>query len=285
MKWNDWKKQAAEEYRETPIPAELPERVRRGVEEGERRRAKKPYRPAQAVLALAAACCTVFVAGLNVSPAFAQAAANLPVLGGVARVFTFRTYAWQSETAQITVQAPAVDGTGHPETEKEVNAEIQALIDGAVAEVQAQADAGAQAYEEAFGSVPETGRHAVDIRYEVKCSNGEALSFVVTRADVMASANVVQYFYNIDLETGERLTLADVLGPDWKETADESIRAQMAEREAAGEADYFEGDLGFTGVTEDTGFYLDENGDPVVSFDKYTIAPGAYGVQEFPIAR
>ena len=38
------------------------------------------------------------------------------------------------------------------------------------------------------------------------------------------------------------------------------------------------------GVTEDTKFYINEAGNPVVVFEKYEIAPGAAGRPEFEIA-
>ena len=40
---------------------------------------------------------------------------------------------------------------------------------------------------------------------------------------------------------------------------------------------------GFTGVTDKTVFYMNEKENPVIVFDKYEIAPGAYGKLEFEI--
>ena len=54
----------------------------------------------------------------------------------------------------------------------------------------------------------------------------------------------------------------------------------MAEREKEG-AVYFED---FSGIDENTSFYLDEAGRPVVVFGAYAIAPGSEGTQEFVIA-
>ena len=80
-------------------------------------------------------------------------------------------------------------------------------------------------------------------------------------------------YYNLDLENGKLFTLADVLGADYKQIADEEIRRQMRERADSGSV-YFEG---FEGIDENTPFYLNENGNPVIVFDKYEIAPGARG--------
>ena len=58
------------------------------------------------------------------------------------------------------------------------------------------------------------------------------------------------------------------------------------ETNIAGEIEYFDEDMnGFTTITDETNFYINENGNPVVVFDKYEIAPGAYGEQEFEIVK
>lgn len=41
----------------------------------------------------------------------------------------------------------------------------------------------------------------------------------------------------------------------------------------------------FTGISENTKFYMNEAGNPVIVFDKYEIAPGSAGAVEFEIER
>ena len=81
----------------------------------------------------------------------------------------------------------------------------------------------------------------------------------------------------------EDATLEDLLGEDYAAIADESILSQIPEKEAEEGLDYWEED--FTGVTEDTKFYINEAGNPVIVFGEYEIAPGAAGEPEFEIAR
>ena len=61
--------------------------------------------------------------------------------------------------------------------------------------------------------------------------------------------------------------------------ADVAIRSQMEERKAVG-AVYFDD---FEGINEDTPFYINESGNPVIVFEAYEIAPGSEGQQEFEI--
>ena len=42
-------------------------------------------------------------------------------------------------------------------------------------------------------------------------------------------------------------------------------------------------DDGFIGVTKDTLFYINEDSNIVISYDKYEVAPGSMGIQEFVI--
>ena len=50
---------------------------------------------------------------------------------------------------------------------------------------------------------------------------------MVESAVSFAAAYQEQTYYNLDLENDRELTLQDVLGEDWVETCNESIRAQM----------------------------------------------------------
>ena len=77
------------------------------------------------------------------------------------------------------------------------------------------------------------------------------------------------------------MTLEDLLGSDWADIADASILSRISEKEAESGMDYWEED--FTGVTEDTKFYINEAGNPVIVFGEYEIAPGAAGQPEFEI--
>ncbi|MCY9661133.1 stalk domain-containing protein [Paenibacillus chondroitinus] len=81
--------------------------------------------------------------------------------------------------------------------------------------------------------------------------------------------------YNVlNREEAQRVTLQDVLGDSYKETVDAGVRAAMDEHPE----NYFKDD--FKGIGESQGFYV-ENGEAVVVFPKYAIAPGVMGSPEF----
>ena len=140
------------------------------------------------------------------------------------------------------------------------------------------------AYVETGGSAEDFIPVVIDVDYEIKCQNDQYLSFLLTETETRADAYTEVYAYNIDLEAGRELTLRDVLGSDYLELANEAVRAGIARREAEDpDASFFHDEFGFTSISEDQLFYLNENGEPVVVFEKYAIAPGYMGMPEFTI--
>src|SRR5699024_8010214 len=123
----------------------------------------------------------------------------------------------------------------------------------------------------------------ITVDYEIKQQSDSYLSFVVSGTENWTTAYSASKYYNLSLETGSFVTLEDLLGSDYVETANESIRRQISEREAAGEAFFTEEEGGFSGISDDVKFYINESNHPVIVFDQYEIAPGSSGEPEFEI--
>ncbi len=277
-------KNAKEAYGNTPIPAELGERVQAGIREGKARYQARHRKTVRRWLA-AAACFAVTLAGLNLSPTLAHAAANVPVLGGLFQVLAFTNYSRSEGGINYDVSVPKVEAEG--ELAQEVNAAIQEKVDAHLAKArQDWAD-----YQEAFfatgGTEEEWGGREMDVfaDYEVKSQTGARVSFVVTLAEGWVSSMEERYYYNLDLSEDRDLTLRDLLGEDWVERCNASIRKQIEKSIDEEGFSYFFSpeDGGFTTVDETTGFYVREDGTVVVCFPRYTIAAGAAGIPEFPI--
>ena len=124
-------KKAKEEYDNTPIPAELSDRVRQGIQEGRahyRARRARTFRR----WASAAACFCAVLAGLNLSPTIARAAAEVPVLGGLFQVLTFVDYNRTEDGIHYDVSVPQVEAES--DLAQTVNAMIQEKLDATLAE-------------------------------------------------------------------------------------------------------------------------------------------------------
>ncbi len=229
-----------------------------------------------------AACLVAFAVSVNASPAFAQSLEGVPVVGTIARVFSVRAYVQQDETKTVRVEQPALEQINE-DLALEINARIQQAVDCYLAEANALVEAEKRAFLATGGTEEEFAARdvTIDVSYEVLSQSQDRLSFVLRAAQSDISALKEIKYYNIDLLTGKELTLKDVLGEDYARIANASIREQMAQR---AEIPYFAQDAGgFAGVDEETAFYLNAQGNPVVVFAKYAIAPGGYGPQEFEI--
>lgn len=284
-----------EAYDRIPIPEELGERIGRELEkagkrrEEERKRAfrRKIKASLRMTAGAAAAALLVFTAALNTSTAFAGEAARLPVIGSLARVLTFRSYETEEDGIGISVEIPAIEAI---EQETGIKLEkVNRQIYDMCAQYAGEAAARAREYRKAFldtgGSKEEWAAHKIKIQvgYEIKSQSGEYLSFVVRGTESWTSAYSRARYYNVDLKTGNMVTLKDLLGEDAVSKADESIRRQIKERSLRGET-FFDGEEGgFSGISEDAAFYISESGRPVIVFEKYEIAPGAAGEVEFEI--
>ena len=92
--------------------------------------------------------------------------------------------------------------------------------------------------------------------------------------------------YTIDKKTGEAVSLGELLGnEETLRLVSENISAQMEEqmKEDASVVYFQASEGGFSGLTGDESFYLNQDGSLVVVFDEYTIAPGSMGMVEFTI--
>ncbi len=268
-------------YEETPIPQELAQRVREGIQQGKRNRRKRTVRRWLS----AAACFALLLAGLNLSPTFAKAAAEVPVLGGLFRVMTFIHYDMSDGGINYAVSVPKLEADG--DFAEAVNTAIQERVELHMERArQDWAD-----YQEAFfatgGTEEEWGGREMDVYvdYEVMSQTDTQVSFVVTLAEGWVSFMEERYYYNLDLAEYRTLTLEDILGPDWVELCNQSIQEQIESSvDEEGFTFFFAPEEGgFTTVDKDTDFYIQEDGTVVVAFPRYAIAAGAAGIPEFPI--
>lgn len=280
-----------EDYDNIKIPEELHRRVEREIEKSRARekviQLNRRKRWIRNTAAAAAAVCVAFTAALNTSTAFAEEAAQLPVIGTLARVLTFRNYETEKDGIGIAVEVPTIDMI---QTETgiqvdEVNQQIYDLCRQYADEAVKRAEEYRKAFLDTGGTEEEWKAHKIQINvgYEIKSQTDQYLSFIVRGTENWSTAYSESRYYNIDVNTGKMVSLADFLGADYIAAANESIRQQLSQRREAGEIFWTEEEGGFSGITEDAKFYVNETGKPVIVFEKYEIAPGSSGEIEFEI--
>lgn len=278
-------KQARERYESAELPEALPFAVASALREGERRhrRSRAMKRSAGAL----AACCACFVLLVNASPTFAAALTDVPVLGSLARLCTISEYSVHNDTQLLDVRLPALENTGHTDLEQRVNTEISTRMEAVLAEAEERARLDREAFVATGGSEADFIPIIINVDYTLKCQTDRYLSFVLTKTETQANAYTEFYTYNIDLETGKEITLSDLLGPNWRTLCDEAVRFGIANKLAEDPMNaYFDGENGIDGfqtISDDQRFYLNADENPVVLFEKYEIAPGYMGIQEFEV--
>lgn len=277
---------AKKDYEDIPIPQELSERIMMEVKKADKRRKKQMIKRISRYGMTAAASLTIlFTVGLNTSVAFANAAENIPVIGAVAKVLTFRSYQTQTDDLNMTVDIPSIDMISEEfsDVEDSVNSEIYELCRQYANEAEKRVEEYRTAFLDTGGTLEEWEAHNIEIKvwYEVKTQTDKYLSLVINGAENWNNAGGKSKYYNFDLEKGGLLTLRDVMGNDYGQMIEEQIRSQMKERETTQGIKYFEGEL--PELSDDTKFYMNESGNPVIVFEPYEIAPGADGQQEFEI--
>ena len=283
---NESIRRGKEAYQATPIPAELSAMVNAAVESSRRRRRLRGL--ARRWVTAAAGCCAAMLLVVNSSAAVAQAVYDVPVLGGLARLFTLREYHLKTEEQVIDVQLPALENTGNSQLEQRINQEIALKIQQVLEQAEQRARERKEAWLATGGGEEGFMPVIVDVNYELKSSAEETLSFLLYETETQAGAYTQILAYNIDLESGKELTLRDVLGADWKELANRTVREEIARRDGVdGNVFYNEEQFGlsFQSIADDQKFYLNEAGNPVLIFEKYEIAPGFMGIQEFEVPR
>lgn len=284
-----------ERYDQITIPEELNIRIQQEIEKSreqqeEKRKAAGSHRFKKAIRsveAVAAAACILFTAALNTSPVFAKEAGAFPVIGGLARILTFRSYETEKDNIAVSVEIPTIEMIAEDTgiTVDGINQEILDCCNQYADEAVLRAEEYRTAFLETGGTPEEWAEHDIRITvgYEIKQQGSDYLSFVVRGTETWTTAYSESKYYNINLRTGKLVTLEDMLGDNYVEVVNESIREQIAERQKAGEVYFTAEEGGFAGISEDARFYINENNRPVIVFGKYEIAPGSSGEIEFEI--
>lgn len=216
-----------------------------------------------------AAAAALFVAVPNISPAAAEALAEVPVIGAVVEMVTFRTYTYEDGHSFADVVEPELDGSA---AARELSAQIKTDIDGLVAQ-----------FQEECGMIGE-GYQGLNVTCSVITDTPQWFTLRVDALETRASGYQFSRFYHIDRMSGTVAALADLFGEgtDYVRILSDEVLRQMKERMTDdGGQTYFVDE--FTGIAPDQNFYWNEKGELVLFFDEYTIASGAMGTQEFTI--
>lgn len=254
---------------------------------------KEKESPAQKKGFAAAAAGLVLLVGMpNISAEAAEFMGNIPLVGGFFRVVTLRDYEYSDGHSEARVAVPGIEvetiegetpAEGNAaarlqESAENINMSVDEAVEKLLAEFEAQkADLG-DSYQE------------LDISYEVQTNTDTWFTLRIDVLQVQASGNEKTLYYHLDKTTGNIVELSDLFreNSDYVKVLSDEIKKQMEKRMEADETQsYFcgeeWGDAAFEKIKPNQNFYFNEDGNLVIAFDEYEVAPGYMGIQEFTI--
>ncbi len=228
---------------------------------------------------LVASCMLVF----NCVPTLAYAVSDIPVLGSAVKIITFGRFEVKDDGFEANVVTPKIEGLLDKELEEKLNKEFKENADAVISAFESDV----KALKEEFGD-EETIHMGIDANYTVRTDNDKILSIDSYITNTSGSSSTTHKFYNIDKKTGELLTLKGMFkdNSDYVTPISEYIVAEMKKENEKGTGYYWVDDEvmeNFEKIKNDQNFFINENGNLVICFDKYEVAAGAQGCPEFEI--
>lgn len=231
---------------------------------------------------IAASLCIV-VGAVNFSPSFADTLEDIPVIGNVIKVINLRNYRIDENGFDVSIDVPKIEGLKDKELEYKLNKDFEEdgkkLYKEYEQEMKMLKDKGIE------------GRELVKSWYEVKTDDDNILSLIIYNHYAQGSSNTTRKFYNINKKDQTVLTLEGMFaGTNYIDVISDNIKSQMRERMKENPNEYYwldeeMDDINFTKINKNQGFYINENGELVICFDKYEVGPGSTGLTEFVIPK
>lgn len=202
---------------------------------------------------------------------------SIPVTENILRV-SYEKFEYSKDNIVITMNIPVISGLKDLKFQYEFN---KMIADKALKEkdeflVQA-ININAERRRQGYENLP------LEFKYDFFVAKTDyVLSMVVQKYKFLGGANGISEneYYNIDIESNKTIILNDLFIANSRYI--ERINAKILEQIAKDKAKYYDGANGFKTITAYQNFYL-QNGNLVIAFPKYSIAPGSTGIPEFKI--
>ncbi|KPI50975.1 DUF3298 domain-containing protein [Clostridioides difficile] len=270
-----------EEYHKIPIPKKLDTIINREKIENIYYEKNKKVNRLRFKVAIAFAC--MFTVLVNISPVFADNFSKIPIIGGIVEVITIKNYSLKSENYEAKIDIPKIQGLKDKNLEKRLNSSFM--------------EDGKRLYDEFQQRMEKIelsknkGHKSLSLSYSVKNNSKDFLSIEMTKNEIEASSYVSKIHYNVDKKRQIVLTLPMLFKDDkYIKVISDNIKKQMREQmKKDNTKSYFidqEKDLSaedFKTINKYQDFYINKDGNLVISFDEYEVAPGYMGAVEFVI--
>lgn len=277
--------QLKKNYMDIPIPVELDFIVKKSLEDNGVKitNSRANFKGIKIAAASIAAAVALFTVGVNSSPVFAASLSNVPVVGSIVKILTFREYTVNKDSYNADIKVPSIQGLENKDLENNLNdkylTENKKLYEDFMADMEDMKSNG-------------DGHLGVSSGYVVKTDNDKLLSIGRYVVNTVGSSSTTMKYDTIDKQSEILITLPSLFKNDsYVNIISENIKKQMIEQNKADENKFYwvegiEKDINmdlFEKISKDQNFYINSEGKLVISFDKYEVAPGYMGVVEFVI--
>ena len=267
------------EYENIEIPDELEFLVRTTIKEQEKKMKRKNIINKSVIAAAVAG--VVFVGSINLSSEISYALSEVPVLGSIVRVLTFKTFELKDNNFDAELKTPAIEG---------LDSNLEAMLN------QKYLDENQKLYDDFMKEIDELKKADMDEAhmgiasgYEVKTDTDKLLVIGRYVVNTAGSSSTTIKYDTIDKQNKILITLPSLFKDEaYIDIISENIKAQMKEQMKDENKVYWledemMGDENFSNIDKNQSFYITKDNQLVIAFDKYEVAPGYMGNPEFII--
>lgn len=267
------------EYENIEIPDELEFLVRTTIKEQEKKMKRKNIINKSVIAAAVAG--VVFVGSINLSSEISYALSEVPVLGSIVRVLTFKTFELKDNNFDAELKTPAIEG---------LDSKLEAMLN------EKYLDENQKLYDDFMKEIDELKKADMDEAhmgiasgYEVKTDTDKLLVIGRYVVNTAGSSSTTIKYDTIDKQNKILITLPSLFKDEaYIDIISENIKAQMKEQMKDENNVYWledemMGDENFSKIEKNQSFYITKDNQLVIAFDKYEVAPGYMGNPEFII--
>lgn len=267
------------EYENIEIPDELEFLVRTTIKEQEKKMKRKNIINKSVIAAAVAG--VVFVGSINLSSEISYALSEVPVLGSIVRVLTFKTFELKDNNFDAQLKTPAIEG---------LDSKLEAMLNEKyLDENQKLYDDFMKEIDELKKADMEEAHMGIASGYEVKTDTDKLLVIGRYVVNTAGSSSTTIKYDTIDKQNKLLITLPSLFKDEaYIDIISENIKAQMKEQMKDENKVYWledemMGDENFSKIDKNQSFYITKDNQLVIAFDKYEVAPGYMGNPEFII--
>lgn len=215
----------------------------------------------------------------NISASYGQALQQVPVIGDIVRVVTIRNYFYSDDKHEMNIDVPKVEDANNTAFDS-INEDVKTLTDALM-----------HRFYDDLASIGDNGHSSVYVDYETITNSSRWFTLKLRVHEAAGSSNTYFKYYHFNKCTGKIVKLGDMASDDgFYDAVQQEIESQMLEAmQKDSDLKYWVQDSMFgndiVSIHAEHNFYWNENGDLVIPFDKYEVAPGYMGTPEFTIEK